>query len=57
MLKIVLAGATLYVVAAVLAFIVNANIGPVTPGLALLRAALWPLWLAGMIQGQRLPMD
>lgn len=47
----------IYVAGAVLAFIININIGPVTPGLALLRALLWPLWLAGMIRGQRLPMD
>lgn len=46
-----------YAVAAALALAVNLASGPVTPGLALLRAALWPLWLAGMIPGQRMPMD
>lgn len=49
--------AGVYVAIGVLAFVVNANIGPVTPGLALLRAVLWPLWLAGMIPGERMPMD
>jgi len=57
MLKPLVAGIAIYVAIAILAFILNAGIGPVTPGLALLRAALWPLWLAGMIHGQRLPMD
>lgn len=47
----------MYFVIAIAAFIFNANIGPVTPGLALLRALLWPLWLLGMIPGKRLPMD
>ena len=58
MLKTVLVGGVaIYLVIAVLAFIANASIGPVTPGLALLRAVLWPLWLMGMIPGQHLPMD
>lgn len=31
---------------------------PVTLGLALLRAALWPLWmLTGLPHGEPLPMD
>ena len=46
-----------YLVVAVLAFIINVNIGPLTLGLCLLRVALWPLWLAGMIPGERLSMD
>ncbi|WP_291869620.1 hypothetical protein [Bradyrhizobium sp.] len=49
--------ASIYGVAAILAFFFNMSIGPVTLGLALLRGALWPLWLMGFIQGQRLPMD
>lgn len=57
MLKTVLAGAAIYIAIAMLAFFVNASIGPVTPGLALLRAVLWPLWLMGKIPGERMPMD
>lgn len=50
--------AGVYVAIAVLAFIASgAGSGPATPGLCLLRAVLWPLWLAGMIPGERLPMD
>jgi hypothetical protein len=45
--NIVLIVIGIYLAIAVVAFVINANIGPVTPGLALLRAVLWPLWLAG----------
>lgn len=35
-------------------FILNASIGPVTLGLALLRAVIWPVWVAtGRPQGYR----
>lgn len=35
-------------------FAFNISIGPVTPGLSLLRAAVWPLyWLTGWPAGQR----
>jgi hypothetical protein len=56
-MKIVLTVAVAYSVVAIAAFFVNLAIGPVTPGLALLRGALWPLWLMGRIPGERLPMD
>lgn len=42
-------------------FIYNINIGPVAaygPGLALLRASVWPYWVVtGRPFGQRMPMD
>lgn len=35
----------------------NASIGPVTPGLALARAVLWPLYIAtGQPRGSRVPI-
>lgn len=38
--------------------ILNLCIGPVTPGLALVRAAVWPVWIAtGRPEGQRAMMD
>lgn len=46
-----------YAAAATFFFFINMKIGPVTPGLALLRGALWPLWLAGGLQGRPEPMD
>lgn len=36
---------------------VNATMLPVTAALAVLRAALWPLWLMGLLRGKRQPMD
>ena len=30
---------------------------PVTLGLALVRSALWPIWLCGGLRGAPLPMD
>jgi hypothetical protein len=54
---IILIAMAVYVIVAVAAFVINASSGPVTPGLALLRAVLWPLWLMGMIPGERTPMD
>lgn len=40
-------------------FALNASIGPVTLGLALERAVVWPIWIAtGHPQGERMrPMD
>lgn len=48
-----------YVLGFVGIFLLNASIGPVTLGLALARAAVWPIWVAtGWPQGQRmLPGD
>lgn len=38
--------------------VLGLNIGPVTPGLALLRAIVWPLYVTtGRPRGERLPMD
>jgi hypothetical protein len=35
-------------------FILEANVGPVTPGLAMLRALVWPYYLAtGRPKGER----
>lgn len=39
------------------AFWFNAMLGNITLGLTLLRSLLWPLWLAGKIPGEPLPMD
>ena len=48
----------IYVAGFVLTYIVNINIGPVTPGLSLLRAFVWPLWwLTGKPEGERMRMD
>lgn len=50
-----------YVIGFVLTFLYNINIGPVAaygPGLALLRASVWPYWVVtGRPFGQRMPMD
>lgn len=46
-----------YVVGFVSVFLVNSQL-PVTLGLALARAALWPIWIAtGKPKGAQLPMD
>ena len=48
----------IYVAGFALFFWVNLMIGPVTRGLALLRAAVWPIfWLTGWPHGTQLPMD
>jgi hypothetical protein len=47
----------IYFAVAVIVFIFNLNIGPVTPGLALMRGLLWPFTLMGMIPGERMRMD
>lgn len=48
----------LYVFGFVTVLFLNLNIGPVTPGLALVRAVVWPLWVTtGRPAGERLPMD
>lgn len=41
----------IYAVCFVLAFFANASMGNITLGLTLLRAVLWPLWLAGFLPG------
>lgn len=42
-------------------FLININIGPVAaygPGLALLRAFVWPFfWITGRPHGRQMPMD
>ncbi len=39
-------------------FVLNLNIGPVTPALAFVRAIVWPMWLAtGKPAGERARMD
>lgn len=46
-----------YILGFVGAFWINASMGMITLGLTLLRSFLWPLWLVGLIPGERLPMD
>lgn len=47
----------LYFLVAVLIFWMHTQM-PVTLGLALMRSAVWPVWImTGRPQGQRLPMD
>lgn len=47
----------IYVVGFSVTFVIN-NSGPIMPGLALLRAIVWPYWMVtGRPFGQRLPMD
>ena len=49
--------ALVYVAGLIFTFFVN-NSGPVSPGLALLRAFVWPYWwLTGRPFGWRMPMD
>jgi len=58
MLWIAVALGAVYSVGFVGIFLIEANVGPVTPGLALYRAAVWPWYLAtGKPEGQRAPMD
>jgi hypothetical protein len=38
-----------YSFAAGLALMLNVLMGPVTPALSLVRAVLWPLWIAGVL--------
>lgn len=54
---ILIIAAAVYVVVGIAVFFANASIGPVTIGLAALRAVLWPLAMMGLIPGRRLPMD
>lgn len=51
----VLAG-VFYLVIATGVFTIHTQM-PVTFGLAVVRAVLWPLWFAGLIKGSPLPMD
>lgn len=49
---------TVYVLGFVFVFAMEVTAGPVTLGLALLRATVWPLYLVtGIPTGNRLPMD
>lgn len=43
---IIRAAVAVYLMMFLLILALNASIGPVTPGLALARAALWPVWIA-----------
>ncbi len=46
-------GLGIYIVGFILVFVFNASIGPVTPGIAFLRALIWPIWIAtGWPQGE-----
>jgi hypothetical protein len=48
----------IYIVGFVLVLGFNLAIGPITPGLCLLRAAVWPVYIAtGWPQGYPMPMD
>lgn len=48
----------IYVVGFVLTLWFNLAIGPLTPSLCLLRAAVWPIfWATGWPQGMPMPMD
>lgn len=52
-------GVGLYAAAGFVAFSLNMRL-PVTLGLAVLRSALWPLWIFSrgrLLSGERLPMD
>lgn len=50
--------AVIYGVGFLGALALNLGSGPVTLGLSVVRAVVWPLWVAtGKPEGQRLPMD
>lgn len=49
--------AALYSCGFILAFLMNVSLGNITLGLTLARSLLWPLWIAGFIQGAPLTMD
>jgi hypothetical protein len=50
--------AGIYIVGFVMVFMFNMAIGPITPGLCLLRAAVWPWFiLTGQPHGIPLRMD
>jgi hypothetical protein len=47
-----------YVVGFAFFFWIELMVGPVTPGLALFRAAVWPIfWATGWPRGTPMPMD
>lgn len=48
--------AVIYVAVAFGVFAMHTQM-PVTFGLALVRSILWPIWMAGGLKGERLPMD
>lgn len=56
-MRIAAIGCVLYAIVGGYVFLVNVNTGPVSFGLSLVRGALWPLWFAGRLEGQREPMD
>lgn len=48
----------IYLAGFVATFTFNACLGPITPGLSLLRGAAWPIyWVTGRPRGTPLPMD
>lgn len=50
--------AGIYVLGFLLFFFMELTVGPVTPGLALLRAAVWPIfWATGWPHGSPTIMD
>jgi hypothetical protein len=49
-------GAVLYVAMALAVFTMHTQM-PVTFWLAVVRSVLWPVWVAGGLQGTPLPMD
>lgn len=57
-MKWVYMGLAVYMLGFVLILTGNVLSGPVTPALSLLRATVWPLWIAtGIPRGYRGPMD
>lgn len=59
MIKLLIALTVVYAVVAILVFVLHVVfLQMVTPGLALVRALLWPIWIAtGWPAGTPLPMD
>ena len=56
--KLLRALGVVYAIGFVLILALNLSIGPVTPALALSRAAVWPAWIAtGWPHGVPLTMD
>ena len=58
MKTILMSAAAIYAAGFFLVFSFEVSIGPVTPGLAVLRAAVWPVYAAtGWPRGQTARMD
>lgn len=53
---IIILATMLYVAMGLTVFAMHTQM-PATLGLALLRSALWPVWMAGGLRGVPLPMD